>query len=44
MVMRNEELNGKAPVAPTEMTKGVSCLLLGIFGNDDRALSPEQVN
>src|SRR5450755_4174077 len=33
-----------ATVAPDEMTKDLSCPLLGIFGNDDRAPSPEQVN
>jgi carboxymethylenebutenolidase len=26
------------------MTKDLSCPLIGIFGNDDRAPSPEQVN
>ena len=26
------------------MTKDLSCPLLGLFGNDDRAPSPEQVN
>jgi hypothetical protein len=42
--MGKEELNAKTPVAPVEMTKDLSCPLLGIFGNDDRAPSPEQVN
>ena len=32
------------PVAPIDMTKDLSCPLLGLFGNDDRAPSPEQVN
>jgi carboxymethylenebutenolidase len=44
VVMGKEELNAKTPVAPIEMTKDLSCPLLGIFGNDDRAPSPEQVN
>ena len=44
VVMGKEELNAKTPVAPVEMTKDLSCPLLGIFGNDDRAPSPEQVN
>jgi carboxymethylenebutenolidase len=44
VVMDKEELNAKTPVAPVEMTKDLSCPLLGIFGNDDRAPSPEQVN
>jgi carboxymethylenebutenolidase len=30
--------------APIDMTKDLCCPLLGIFGNDDRAPSPEQVN
>jgi hypothetical protein len=38
------ELDAKTPVAPIEMTKDLCCPLLGIFGNDDRAPSPEQVN
>ena len=44
VVMAPEELNGKTPVAPIDMTEGLSCPLLGIFGNDDRAPSPEQVD
>jgi carboxymethylenebutenolidase len=44
VVMGKEELNAKTPVAPIEMTKDLSCPLLGLFGNEDRAPSPEQVN
>ena len=44
VVMGPEELNAKTPVAPIEMTKDLPRPLLGIFGNDDRAPSPEQVN
>jgi carboxymethylenebutenolidase len=44
VVMAKEELNDKTPVAPIDMTKDLSCPLIGIFGNDDRAPSPEQVN
>jgi carboxymethylenebutenolidase len=44
VVMGKEELNDKTPVAPIDMTSGLSCPLLGLFGNDDRAPSPEQVN
>ena len=44
VVMGPEELNAKTPVAPIEMTKDLLRPLLGIFGNDDRAPSPEQVN
>ena len=44
VVMSKEELNPKTPTAPIEFTKNLSCPLLGLFGNDDRAPSPEQVN
>ena len=44
VVMGKEELNDKTPVAPIDMTKDLCCPLIGIFGNDDRAPSPEQVN
>jgi carboxymethylenebutenolidase len=44
VVMPKEDLNAKMPVAPIDMTKDLSCPLLGIFGNEDRAPSPEQVN
>ena len=44
VVMNKEELNPKTPVAPIDFTKDLSCPLLGLFGNDDRAPNPEQVN
>jgi len=44
VVLGKEELNAKTPVAPIDMTKDLSCPLLGLFGNDDRAPSPEQVD
>jgi len=44
VVMAKEELNAKTPTSPIELTKSLSCPLLGIFGNEDRAPSPEQVN
>jgi len=44
VVMGKEELNAKTPTAPIDLTKNLSCPLLGIFGNEDRAPSPEQVN
>jgi carboxymethylenebutenolidase len=44
VVMGKEELNDKTPMAPIDMTKDLSCPLIGIFGNEDRAPSPEQVN
>ncbi len=44
VVMSREELTAKQPVAPIEYTKDLSCPLLGLFGNDDKSPSPEQVN
>lgn len=44
VVMSKEELTEKLPVAPIELTKDLSCPLLGLFGNEDRAPSPEQVD
>ena len=44
VVMAEADLNAKTPVAPISLTAQLSCPLLGIFGNDDRAPSPEQVN
>jgi carboxymethylenebutenolidase len=44
VVMKKEELNPKMPVAPVEFTKNLSCPMLGLFGNDDAAPTPEQVN
>ena len=39
-----EDLTPKQPVAPIDYTKALSCPLIGIFGNDDKSPSPEQVN
>jgi len=44
VVMSKEEPNPKQPVPPIEYTKNLSCPLLGIFGNEDRAPTPEQVD
>jgi carboxymethylenebutenolidase len=44
VVMSREELTPKQPTAPIEFTKNLSCPLLGLFGNEDRAPTPEQVN
>ena len=44
VVMSKEELNPKQPVAPIEYTQKLSCPLLGLFGNEDRAPTPEQVD
>ena len=44
VVASKEELTPKQPVAPVDYTKDLSCPMLGLFGNDDKAPSPEQVN
>jgi carboxymethylenebutenolidase len=38
-----EQASPSRPVAPIEYTKDLSCPLIGIFGDDDRQPSPEQV-
>lgn len=44
VVMKKEELTAKMPVAPIEYTKNLACPILGLFGNEDAAPTPEQVN
>jgi carboxymethylenebutenolidase len=44
VVQKPEELTPKRPVAPIDYTKDLSCPMIGIFGNDDKSPSPEQVN
>jgi carboxymethylenebutenolidase len=44
VVMSKEELTPKQPVAPIDYTKDLSCPLLGLFGNDDQAPTPAQVD
>jgi carboxymethylenebutenolidase len=44
VVMKKEDLNPKTPVAPIDYTKDLSCPLLGLFGNEDAAPTPDQVN
>ncbi|MFC0408392.1 dienelactone hydrolase family protein [Roseomonas elaeocarpi] len=44
VIMQPEEINPKTPVAPITLTASLCCPLIGIFGNDDRKPSPEQVN
>ena len=43
VVMSKEELTPKQPVAPIDYTKDLSCPLLGLFGEEDGAPTPEQV-
>lgn len=44
VVMSQEDLNPNMPVAPIDYTSGLSCPLLGLFGNEDQSPSPDQVN
>ena len=44
VVMAKEELTPSQPVAPIDYTKDLSCPLLGLFGNEDKSPTPEQVN
>jgi carboxymethylenebutenolidase len=44
VVQSKEELTPKQPVAPIDYTKDLSAPLLGLFGNEDKSPSPEQVN
>jgi carboxymethylenebutenolidase len=43
VVMAAEELTPKQPVAPIDYTADLSCPLLGLFGEEDRSPTPEQV-
>jgi carboxymethylenebutenolidase len=38
------EFTENQPVAPISLTRDLTCPVLGIFGNDDRAPSPEEVD
>jgi carboxymethylenebutenolidase len=44
VVMNQSDLTPQRPVAPISLTKDLNCPLLGLFGNDDQAPSPDQVN
>jgi carboxymethylenebutenolidase len=39
-----DEVTEKQPVSPVTMTQNLNCPVLGIFGNDDQAPTPAQVN
>jgi carboxymethylenebutenolidase len=43
VVMSQGELTPKQPVAPIDYTGDLSCSLLGLFGEEDKGPSPEQV-
>jgi carboxymethylenebutenolidase len=44
VMMAADQLNPKSPVSPLEYTKDLSCPILGIFGNEDKNPTPEQVD
>jgi carboxymethylenebutenolidase len=44
VVQNPDQLTPQRPVAPIDLTKDLSCPVLGLFGNDDQAPSPDQVN
>jgi len=44
VVMTPDQLTPARPVAPIDFTAELSCPLLGIFGNDDRSPTAEQVD
>lgn len=44
VVAAPDQLNELRPVAPIDLTANLTAPLIGIFGNDDRSPSPEQVN
>jgi len=43
VVMTREDLTPRQPVAPIEYTQDLSCPLLGLFGEEDKSPTPEQV-
>ena len=43
VVMADKDLSAKRPVAPIDYTKDLACPILGIFGDEDRAPTPDQV-
>ena len=44
VVMADDQLSPSNPVAPISLTQQLSAPLLGLFGNDDRSPSPDEVN
>ncbi len=43
VVMREEDLTPRQPVAPLAYTQDLACPLLGLFGEEDTSPTPEQV-
>jgi carboxymethylenebutenolidase len=44
VVMTPDQLNPKSPVSPLDYTRDLHCPILGIFGNEDKNPTPEQVD
>jgi carboxymethylenebutenolidase len=44
VVAPSDRLTPAQPVAPVDYTQDLPCPVLGIFGNDDKSPSPEQVD
>ena len=44
VVMAAEDLTPARPKAPLDYSEGITAPILGLFGNDDRSPSPEQVD
>jgi carboxymethylenebutenolidase len=44
VVMTEDQLNPKSPVSPLDYTRDLGSPLLGLFGNEDRNPTPEQVD
>ena len=44
VVMGEADLTDKRPVAPIDYTKDLNCPVLGLFGNEDRSPTAEQVD
>lgn len=44
VVVTPDELTPKQPVAPVDYTKDLACPLLGLFGEEDKNPSPQQVS
>ena len=42
--MTADQLTEKSPVSPLEYTSTLTCPILGIFGNEDKNPTPEQVD
>jgi carboxymethylenebutenolidase len=44
VVMAPDALNAKTPVSPHELTRNLTCPVLGLFGNEDSSPTPAQVD